>query len=235
MNKVRPRAETCNGAREPSRWQSLVFTRTESLRTTWTFRFLFVTLVAILLAATRSSWERAIGSSLVCRQDMAPSDALLLDNLDPDYLVFERATGLYHANVARRAFVPMPAKSVAEPRTPNTISAGLADLMARVAHLPAFEVIPVVETEPITLNVARQVRARLLQEGVKTVTVVSPSLRSQRTMMIYSKAFAPEIAVRCVAVFGLTKAENWTRQWHGLQQVGLQFLKLQYYRFWVLW
>jgi hypothetical protein len=82
--------------------------------------------------------------------------------------------------------------------------------------------------------VARQLRDRLTREGVRTVTVVSPSLRSRRSAMIYATAFAPAIAVRCVPVVGFNTPDNWTRRWHGIQEVGLQFLKLQYYRFWVL-
>jgi hypothetical protein len=234
MNKARERAEARNSLRPSAGWLALFVTRKTSLRTTWTFRVMLVVAVVGLAAGTRRHWELAIGSSLVCHQDTTPSDALLLENFDPQYLVFERATELYHANVARRAFVPMPATDSANPQTPNTVSAGLAELMARVARLPDYEVIPVVEEEPITLNVARQVRDRLTREGVTTVTVVSPSLRSRRSAMIYSTTFAPAIAVRCVAVFGSTKAENWTHQWHGAQEVVLQFLKLQYYRFWVL-
>jgi hypothetical protein len=234
MNKVRTRAEPGNGPSSRSRWLSFFVTRKTSLRTTWAFRVVLVVTLAGLLAVTRSQWEHVIGGSLVCRQNKSPSDALVLENFDPNYLVFEGATTLYNSNVARRAFVPVPAKSAADPRTPNTISIGLAELMARVARLPGFEVIPVVEREPITLNVALKVRERLLREGVKTVTIVSPSLRSRRTALIYSTVLAPEIEVRCATVYGGVRPENWTHQWHGIQEVGLQFLKLQYYRFWVL-
>jgi hypothetical protein len=40
--------------------------------------------------------------------------------------------------------------------------------------------------------------------------------------------------VGCDPVFGETHPENWTHTWHGIQSVGEQFLKLQYYRFYVL-
>jgi hypothetical protein len=37
-----------------------------------------------------------------------------------------------------------------------------------------------------------------------------------------------------VPVFGTTTPENWTGTWHGIQDVALQFLKLSYYRMYVL-
>lgn len=215
-------------------WLSLFVRRRESLRTTWTFRILAFVLLVAAIAGTRGWWERAVAGSLTCREDLAQSDALLLENFDPDYLVFERASALLRDGVTRRVFVPVPKGRTDDPEAPNRISAGLAELMAQVAHLPAFELIPVVEREPITLNVAQQVRERLTRAGVRTVTVVSPGFRSRRSVMIYATAFAPAITVRCVPVFGLNTPANWTRRWHGIQEVGLQFLKLQYYRFWVL-
>jgi hypothetical protein len=43
------------------------------------------------------------------------------------------------------------------------------------------------------------------------------------------------IKVHCVPVFGQKSPANWTKTWHGIQDVTEQFLKLQYYRFYVLW
>jgi hypothetical protein len=220
--------------RRHSSWRSLFFIRKESLRTTWTFRVLVTVLLVLLVAGTRGWWERAVADGLTCREDLGRSDALLLENFDPDYLVFERASALFRDGVARRAFVAVPKGRTDDPEAPNRISAGLAELMAQVAHLPSFQLIPVVEREPITLSVAQQLREPLMREGVRSVTVVSPGFRSRRSVMIYATAFAPGITVRCVPVFGLNAPTNWTRRWHGIQEVGLQFLKMQYYRFWVL-
>jgi hypothetical protein len=38
-----------------------------------------------------------------------------------------------------------------------------------------------------------------------------------------------------VPVFGVNTPKNWTQTWHGIQGVTEQWLKLQYYRFYVLW
>ena len=107
--------------------------------------------------------------------------------------------------------------------------------MAEVAHLPTKKIIPIVEQEPITLNVAYQLRDFLVRERVTSVTVVAPGFRSRRSLLVYSTVFGPAgITVRCVPVFGLKTPDNWTQTWHGIQEVAEQCLKLQYYRFWVL-
>jgi hypothetical protein len=40
--------------------------------------------------------------------------------------------------------------------------------------------------------------------------------------------------VRCDPVFGRVTPERWSDSWHGIQGVAEEFVKLQYYRFYVL-
>jgi hypothetical protein len=221
------------GRRSLPGWLSLFVRRKESLQTTWTLRILVVAVSIALAVGTKGFWTPRLAASLTCAEDIAPSDALLLENFDPEYLVFERASALVASGVGRRVFVPVPVEGDLARRMPNRVSAGLAELMARIARLPAIELVPITQEEPITLNVAHQLREHLTREGVRTLTVVSPSFRSRRSMLIYSTAFAPDINVRCVPVHGLTTATNWADTWHGIQDVGLQFVKLQYYRYWI--
>jgi len=214
-------------------WYRHFFYRRECVRTTWKFRALLA-LPLVLLFLTTRLWTTAIGNSLVCEERLDQSEALLLENFDPDYLVFERATALRRSNVAHRILVPVVADGRARDGV-NAISQGAAELMARVAHLPAIELIPIVEREPISLNAARQLLAALQQRNVRSMTVVAPGFRSARSRLVYSSVLAPAgIEVRCSPVFGRKSPRNWTDTWHGIQEVSLQFLKLQYYRFWVL-
>src|SRR5262245_50930550 len=81
--------------------------RAEHTRTTWRFRLGFVALVVIVAWLTHAWWTVAIARSLVCEANSAPSDAILLENFDPDYLVFERASRLRRAGVAARVLVPI--------------------------------------------------------------------------------------------------------------------------------
>ena len=42
------------------------------------------------------------------------------------------------------------------------------------------------------------------------------------------------IAVRCVAAQGIREVKWWTGSWHGVRNVVEEWLKLQYYRLYVL-
>ncbi|HET9131246.1 MAG TPA: hypothetical protein VFO86_09880, partial [Terriglobia bacterium] len=75
-----------------------------------------------------------------------------------------------------------------------------------------------------------------LKEHIRSVVFVTPGFRSQRSVLVYEKIFTPAgLKFGCVPVFGKRTADNWTMNWHGMQEVFLQFAKLQYYRFYVLW
>jgi hypothetical protein len=181
---------------------------------------------------TLDIWTSALARSLVCTEHAPPSDALLLENFDPDYLVFERAETLRRAGVASRILVPL---SASKGEKPDSVETGIADLMARLAHLPAIEGIPIQVEEPITLNAAYQIRDFLKQNNIRSVIVVAPGFRSRRSAMVYSTVLNPaHISVGCVAVFGKTTPENWAESTHGVQGVAEQIVKLLYYRFYKL-
>ena len=74
-----------------------------------------------------------------------------------------------------------------------------------------------------------------MSQKVKSIIVVTPVFRSRRSLMIYDSVLAPAgITVRCSPVIGLKTVDNWTQTWHGIQEITEQFIKLQYYRFWLL-
>jgi hypothetical protein len=193
-------------------------------------------LVAIVLAVAWSSsrwWSPAVARSLVCAEDLTPSDALLIENFDPDYLLFERARILRRAGVAARVVVPVHVDG--RSGEPNDVAKGIADLMARIARLGDFEVVPIPQVEPISLNAGRAIRRHLEVTGVRSVTVVAPVYRSRRSALVYRATLGrASIAVRCAPVQGTRTPDTWTRTWHGIQDVGEQWMKLQYYRFYVL-
>ena len=60
---------------------------------------------------THGWWTVAVARSLVCDANAAPSDAILVENFDSDYLVFERAANLRRAGFAPRVLVPVLADS----------------------------------------------------------------------------------------------------------------------------
>jgi len=193
----------------------------------------FFALVLFAVWLTSGWWTVFVARSLVCTANPVQSDAILIENFDPDYLVFERASRLRHMGLAQRILVPVSI----DPATfqPNDVALGVADVMARIARLGSFEVVPMREAEPISLNAARDVLGYMERERLRSVIVVSPLFRSKRSELVYGATLAKAgIAVRCEPARGPHETSTWTRSWHGIEDVTSQLLKLQYYRFWVL-
>lgn len=208
----------------------LFFYRAEVWKTTIGFRVLLSALVVTAFIATRSWWAPAVSWTLVCPDDVARSDVILIENLEHDYLLFERAAELQQQGYGSRVLVLVQASDVASRRL-ERVPAGFAAVMVDVARLKDPELIPFKETEPITMSVAYQVRDTLKQSGARSVLVVSGGFRSWRTHLSYSKALEPlGIEVHCAPVWGTKRPDNWTQTWHGIQEVLLQVAKLQYYR-----
>ena len=202
-------------------------------RNKWTRRVGIAGTFVLVLALLGVFWIRSVGRDLVCREDLSPSDAILVENFEPNYLVFERTAELRKAGLSSRVFVPTDPSD--DPERPNLVSAGIIEVMVRVARLPNPEIIPIRQVEPISLNAAYQIRTALQEKHIRSVIVVAPGLRSRRSMLIYSAVLGEVgISTSCVPVFGQHTPDTWTRTWHGIQQVLEQYVKLQYYRFYVL-
>jgi hypothetical protein len=181
----------------------------------------------------RGWWTVAIARSLMCDASLAPSDAILVENFDPDYLLFERATQLRQAGLA--ALVLVPIRTDPGTQEPNAVALGTAQVMATISRIGAIEIVPIREVEPITLNAARDVQRCLERERIHSVIVVTPLFRSRRSALVSGATLGRAgITVWCEPVQGSPGVNTWTRTWHGIQDVVQQWLKLQYYRAYVL-
>lgn len=214
-------------------WHRHLFYTKESIRTTWKLRLAALVVVVLVGTWTRGFWTAQIARSLVCTGELAPSDLILVENFDPNYLLFERAAALQQAGLAPRTLVPVQASG--DSQVANPVSRGIAEVMARQARMRAWETIPIREVEPISLNAASQIRDHLAREHVRSVIVVTPGFRSRRSSLVYHTVLDHAgTRVHCVAVFGQKTPGSWAKTWHGVQEVAEEFLKLQYYRFYVL-
>jgi hypothetical protein len=202
----------------------------------WTrlkLRFLAPIAVGLLLVLTRTFWIRTIAQSLICAaDDPASAEAVLVENFEIEYPLFEEAARIQRSKPTR-ILVPVPAS--ANTAEPNLISVRIVDVMASVARLQAVETIPVIESEPVVLHTAYAVRRFLRNEHIHSVAIVAPAFRSARSALVFKRVFGEAgIAAACVPVLRNTAPYTWADSWHGIQQVTEQFAKLQYYRFYVL-
>jgi hypothetical protein len=215
------------------RWTRHFFYRTEHTRTTWKFRVGSVALVVAAMWLARGWWTVAVARSLVCEANSAPSDAILVENFDPDYRGFQRATQLRQAGFAPRVLVPIRADSSTS-RT-DAVALSTVEVVAKIARLGAMDIVPIREVEPISLNAAKDVLRFVEREHIRSVIVVSPLFRSKRSALVYGVTLGRAgITVRCEPVQETPDVHTWTQTWHGVQDVAEQWLKLQYYRLYVL-
>src|SRR3989442_10549816 len=126
-------------------WRRDFFYTKDSIKTQWKLRAAALVVLVLSGFLTRGLWVPQIGRSLVCVEDLAPSDAILIENLTPNYLLFERAAALKRRGLAPRTLVPVEASS--DPEVANAISKGIAELMARQARLAEWEIILIREAD----------------------------------------------------------------------------------------
>lgn len=214
-------------------WRRHVFYTRESTRTTWRLRLGAIVVALLIVVLTRRMWFAWIGQSLACEDDPVASDVILIENFDPDYLVFERAAILQRAGFAARTLVPVPVSS--RPGIPNSVSTRIAEVMASEARMGPWEPVVYRQAEPFSLNAAAQIRDRLQALHVKSIILVTSGFRSRRSMMVYGAVLGHAgIEVHCVPVFGGRTPRNWSSSWHGFQEVIEEFVKLQFYRFYAI-
>ena len=194
---------------------------------------LAVVIVGVLAASLgRARLTHAFARTLVCDGTPAPAEAVIIDNFDNNFGVFRETAVLQRGASPRRIFVP-----VVESEDGDSAMAAreVANVFARMAGLSHWDVIDGPDYEPISLNVAQRLRDALEGAHISSVVVVSAVFRSKRSEIIYRSVLGERgITVSCVPVLGGTRPENWTGSWHGIEDVTLQFAKLQYYRLWVM-
>jgi hypothetical protein len=216
-----------------SEWKHHFFRRREVWKTTWKLRLGILLLLAAILFPTHPFWLTCIGGSLVYSEEPSSSDLIVVENYDAEYLLFETAALLKREGFSDKVLIP--AFIFRDPDKPGAVSAGIVEVMTRIARLADAEILPVHLEEPITLTVVRQVADVLEQRGVRSIIVVSPAFRSRRTFEVYRAVLEPRgIAVTCVASRSSRTPGNWWKTTHGVQSVFLEFFKLQYYRLFVL-
>lgn len=217
-----------------SRWLKYFIYESKVWKTTWTFRLVLIILLGACFFITRGYISEKLAESLVFRGTVEASDAVIIENFDPNYLLFEETSKLVKAGQASRVFVPVSINGSGT--GPNRVNQEFVEVMCRISRIGGgCELILIDETEPIRFNAAQQIKNHLQDKGVQSVIVVSPGFSSRRSFLVYQSVFeSTDIEVWCLPVFGDRNPANWADTWHGVQEVFLEFGKLWYYRLIVL-
>jgi len=183
---------------------------------------------------TRGFISEKLAESLVYPGDVEASDAVIIENFDTNYLLFEETAKLVKAGQVGRVYVPVPFN---RSRTgPNRVDQEFAEVMCRISRIEGgCELIPFLEIEPIRLNAAQQVKTFLQDKEIHSITIVSSVFSSKRSWLVFKSVFeSTGVKVYCLPVFSERNPGNWTESWHGIQEVFMEFGKLWYYRLAVL-
>ena len=214
-------------------WRRLFWRRKEVVRTTWLFRALAVLVFALVLAAVHRPVLTALGRSLVHQGPVTAGDAIVLENYDPDYLVFEMARNLRRDGLAPR--VILPCGTFGGPTNLSEVAQGFVEVMARISRMGDIELIPIDAGEPYTLNTATAVAEYLAEHQITSVIVVSPLFRSRRSYAVYQSILEPlDISLTCVPSRSTVQPNTWWQSTHGIQNVMLEFGNLWYYQLFLL-
>src|SRR5688572_14533825 len=136
---------------DPSRapgWTHHLVYRTEKLKTTWKLRIGLFALLAGTAWVTSGWWTVSIARSLECDANATPSDAILAENFDTDYLVLERAGELRRMGLASRILVPV--KFHQQTLKLSDVALVTTTVVAQIARAGDIEIVPLREIEPIS-------------------------------------------------------------------------------------
>src|SRR5262249_11530394 len=137
---------------------------------------LLVVVVCVGSYLTRQMLLRFIADSLVCQASEAPSDAILVDLVEHNYLLFERAHQLQTMGLASTVLVPIFTSEGGAAE--NSVALGFVDVMCRVAQVSDCTPFPASAIEPFSLNLAHRTAEELRDRGVHSLLVVTVGFRS---------------------------------------------------------
>jgi hypothetical protein len=198
---------------------------------TWIAGLLIISALLGVFIASERIWSNYVGEFLACENSMLQADAILVENLDDDYLLFEKAAELIKEQKAKFAIV-LVAGNARNLDKFEKVQKGFADVMINTSGLSDVELLPIEQNEPITLNAGIQVAKRIkIKNDIRSVLVIASGFRSKRTDLVYKLLLNRiGVTVSCLPVWGNRRPDNWTSSLHGIQDVLLQYIKLFYYQ-----
>jgi hypothetical protein len=194
-------------------------------------------LFAVMVAGSAPVWGPAVVAPLVADDPGGQADVVVVEiGPHPEKALFSRAARLQRDGRVSRVAV------VRYQRSARLDMAGIEmpdrfDEVLRVYWQDAglqddiVDLVPVGVTDPVTLNLARQVAAWCETQKIRSVIVVTGLFHSRRSLYAYRKFLQP-LSVRVTASpasAGLD-VHNWWRTKDGIQDVFQEWVRLVYYK-----
>lgn len=210
-------------------------------KTTWRFRFLTCAVLALVVVAPAKVWLTAMAVSLVHEDALEPADLILVEMaVLPAPGAIDYAASLYHRGYAPRIAVTRYVRSErlddAGVEVPRSLDKLLQIYWADAGlDGSVVESVPIEVIDPVTLNSARQVAEYCRAHHVARVILVTSRFHSRRSTLSYARYMAPlGIEVRSRPPQGGLRPDNWWRTKDGILVVTQEYVKLLYYRAFVL-
>ncbi len=217
------------------RLRELFLYKEEVVKTTWKLRITLFAVFMIFCLVTGRFWLVWVGQSLIYEDKLAPTDVILVENFEAPFLAgLSRAVKLRDEGYSERILVVRLI-----PRESRFISSNFLgqvwDSYCQAVGIDDPEIVAVEQVEPVTKNMAKQLASTLKKTSVESAILISGIFHSKRSCLVYREVLEPlGIQLRCLPVSGAVDPDHWWKTSHDALYVVEEFLKLQYYRLFVL-
>jgi len=215
--------------------KQLFFYKAEVVKTTWKLRITLLVFLLIFCLVTGRFWLLLVGRSLIYEDKLVPSDVILVENFEAPFLAgLSQAVRLQDAGYSERILVvrliPRESRFIS-----STFLGQVWDSYCQAVGIHDPEIVVVEQVEPITLNMAKQLTSTLKKTSVESAILISGIFHSKRSCLTYREVLEPlGIQLSCLPVSGTVDPDHWWQTSHDALYVIEEFLKLQYYRLFVL-
>jgi len=214
--------------------KELFFYKAEVVKTTWKLRITLLVFLMIFCLVTGRFWLLLVGRSLIHEDELAPSDVIVVENFEgPFFEGLSRAVRLQEEGFSPRILVLrlLPRESGFS----STLLEQIWDSYCHAVGIHDPEIVAVKQVEPITFNIAQQLASTLEKTTIRSAILITGVFHSNRSCLTYQEVLEPlGIEIRCLPVSSVTDPDHWWQTSHDALYVVEEFLKLQYYRLFVL-
>lgn len=190
-------------------------------------RLILVVLVVVVLFLTRQTWLTAVGDVLVARDELAPSDVIVVLAGNSPFRA-RHAETLYARGLAPHVIISN------EPLSSHGVQTTWLELReVGLVHLaiPDDAIVPIPEISDSTYEEALHSRDIMRERGWRTAILVTDPFHMRRAVMTFRQAFEPDGFQVLASPADGSKygVNNWWTDRNAIMRVAQEYIKLGYY------